>query len=91
MQISPGRGLLFHFTHIDKLPGIVTENALVSDARTIAEGHLAVEAGDPSVKAKRRSMKVTQGPKGAPSDYVPFYFAPRSPMLYKISKGRVPT
>jgi hypothetical protein len=35
-------------------------------------------------------MVVPVGPGGAPADYVPFYFAPRSPMLYVIHKGRVP-
>lgn len=35
-------------------------------------------------------MAVTAGPGGCPADYVPFYFAARSPMLYVISKGQVP-
>jgi len=32
---------------------------------------------------------VTHGPGGVLHDYVPFYFAPRSPMLYSISRGKV--
>jgi len=28
---------------------------------------------------------------GTLHDYVPFYFAPRSPMLFTISRGNVPT
>ena len=31
------------------------------------------------------------GPGGAVSDYVLFYFAPRSPMMYAIHRGNVPT
>lgn len=35
-------------------------------------------------------MPVPVGPKGVPADYVPFSFAPRSPMLYVIDKGGIP-
>jgi hypothetical protein len=33
---------------------------------------------------------VPLAPAGSLGDYVPFYFAPRSPMLYTISRGNVP-
>ncbi len=36
-------------------------------------------------------MPVHVSPHGYVGDYVPFYFAPRSPMMYKIWRGSVPT
>ena len=87
---TPQRRLLYHFTHIRNLPSILARGALLSDAAVTTEGRLRVEVGDRSVKARRRSMVVPVGPGGVPADYVPFYFAPRPPMLYVIHNGRVP-
>jgi hypothetical protein len=52
-------------------------------------GTLQVEIGDRSIKAWRRTKKISVGPGGVAADYVPFYFAPRSPMLFKISRRGV--
>lgn len=91
LQVTAEQGWLFHFTHVSNLPNILSEQCLVSDTVTRARQCLATEAGDPSIKARRRELVVPVPPGGHPSDYVPFYFAPRSPMLYKISRGGVPS
>jgi hypothetical protein len=52
---------------------------------------LRVEAGDLAVKARRKQRRVPVAPFGRVADYVPFYFAPRSPMLLTLAKGNVPT
>jgi hypothetical protein len=91
LQVSAQRGLLFHFTHLSNLPSILSQERLVSDTVTRATQCLETEAGDPLIKARRRELVVPVPPGGHPSDYVPFYFAPRSPMLYKINRGGVPS
>lgn len=90
MIVTPRRGLLFHFTHEDNLPSIIEDGVLLSDTAAQESGRIAVEVGNRGVKALRRRLPVTAGPGGCPADYVPFYFAARSPMLYVISEGRVP-
>lgn len=52
---------------------------------------LAVEAGNVGIKANRAKRAVPVPPGGVVADYVPFYFAPRSPMMYSIHMGNVPT
>ncbi|MFC9969456.1 DUF4433 domain-containing protein [Spirillospora sp. NPDC127200] len=76
---------LLHFTHLDNLAEIVRVG-LLSDNRR----HQGVrECGQPGIKERRRSRRVPVAPGGVVADYVPFYFAPRSPMLRSIVGGQV--
>ena len=75
---------IYHFTHVDHLRTIVRQG-LLSDAAVQSGGRLDHEAGDHSIKDRRRHRVVPCGPGGVVADYVPFYFAPRSPMLYRIT------
>ena len=88
--MTPRRGLLYHFTHISNLASIATEG-LYSDAQIEASQRAPTEVGNADVKQRRRNLAVPLPPGGRVADYVPFYFAARSPMLYIISKGDVPT
>lgn len=81
---------VYHFTRVEHLPTIMAAG-LVCDRRAQAQGVLAIEVGNKDIKAARRDRDVPVAPGGVVADYVPFYFAPRSPMLFSISKGNVPT
>ncbi|MBO3735978.1 type II toxin-antitoxin system toxin DNA ADP-ribosyl transferase DarT [Actinoplanes flavus] len=73
-----------HFTHIDNLPAIAASGRLSCDV-TARVGLTRAEVGDPDIKELRRGRRVPTGPGGCVGDYVPFYFAPRSPMMYRIA------
>jgi hypothetical protein len=87
---SPER-LSMHFTHVLNLPGILAAGCLRADNHVDRRSALAVEAADREIKSSRRAIRISLAPFGCVADYVPFYFAPRSPMLYKLAKGGVPT
>jgi hypothetical protein len=85
----PTPTLILHFTHVSHLASIAS-NGLSSDSEAQRDGVLAVEVGSRSVKDQRRTRVVPVGRGGFVADYVPFYFAPRSPMMFAIDKGQVP-
>lgn len=83
--------LIMHFTHVRNLPGILAAGCVQADSLVHRSSALQVEAGDLAVKARRKQCRVPVAPFGWVADYVPFYFAPRSPMLLTLGKGNVPT
>jgi hypothetical protein len=78
---------IYHITHVKNLQRIVGEGGLHCDRS--AQELKSVNIGHPHIKARRLNRAVPLGPKGTVGEYVPFYFAPRSPMLYVISRGGV--
>jgi hypothetical protein len=82
---------IYHITHIRNLTGIVARGCLLCDSQRRAENIDAVSIAYDHLKSRRAetSVRVCQG--GTLEDYVPLYFAPRSPMLFAIHKGRVPS
>jgi hypothetical protein len=80
---------IYHITHIRNLPGILAEGGLWCDAEAERRGLAHQVVGHAHIKERRKWKQVTCGPRGVLADYVPFYFAPRSPMLYSIHTGFV--
>lgn len=86
----PEPTLVYHFTHRRHLLSIV-EHGLLSDVDAAGSSRLEVEIGHTHIKERRRVRQVPVQPGGMVGDYVPFYFAPRSPMLFAIGAGNVAT
>jgi hypothetical protein len=83
--------LIVHFTHVSNLPAMLAAGCIKSDELVRAEAIGINECGNVEIKQRRRGRRVPMAPEGLVSEYVPFYFAPRSPMLYSIYRGNVPT
>jgi hypothetical protein len=82
---------VYHFTHMDNIHQIYADGAIYADT-VIANGSQSpIECADQGIKSRRRTMPVKVAPYGFVADYVPFYFAPRSPMMYSIARGNVST
>lgn len=79
---------IFHITHIDNLPSIVA-NGLFSDA-TLQNQQGVATVGMTKLKARRLGLPITPHPGLHVSDCVPFYFCPRSVMLYLLHMGNHP-
>jgi hypothetical protein len=78
---------IYHITSVDNLRGIIKEGGLFCDRD--AKNIQFVSIAHRRIKERRLKKKVPIGAGGVLADYVPFYFAPRSPMLFTINKGNV--
>lgn len=81
---------IYHITHIRNLPNIIKDGGLWCDAESVKRNIQPIEIAYTEIKERRTRRKVSIPPDGMLSEYVPFYFCNRSPMLYTIHKGNVP-
>jgi hypothetical protein len=81
---------IFHITNTANLPSILAHDGLWCDRERQTRCPDAVNIAYQDLKGRRANTSVYVGPRGNLCDYVPFYFAPRSPMLLAISNGHVP-
>lgn len=88
MSPVPAQPKIYHITHVDNLPAIVREGVLLSDATIAARGGPSVTIGMSEIKRRRiEEITVSCHPETKVGDYVPFYFCPRSVMLYLIYRA----
>lgn len=85
----PLEWLVWHFTTWANLERVVESGCLLCDR----QAKPAELVGDPGIKSGRMDQSVVvPTAMGYPrnvtvGDHVPFYFTPRSPMLYKVLRG----
>ena len=82
----PARPQIFHIVHIDRLPSILEEGYLLSDGEAASRQVAGTAIGMPHIKERRRNKGLFTKPELKVGDCVPFYFCPRSVMLYKIHR-----
>jgi len=86
---APRPTRLFHITAIANLPEIFNVNALLSKNIGALVGIDYQNIAHSGAQGARALRAVPNPPGGVVHDFVPFYFAPRSPMLYAINRGAV--
>ena len=79
--------LLYHITHVDNLRAIVDDDCLWSDQELLDKQNDRTVIGFDTIKRRRlEEIAVSSHPGTFVGHYVPFYFCPRSPMLFVIHK-----
>jgi len=87
----PAQPKIYHITHVDNLAAIVREGVLLSDATLLSRGGPSVTIGMSEIKRRRiEEISVSCHPGTKVGDYVPFYFCPRSVMLYLLYRANHP-
>lgn len=85
MQV-PENPKLFHIVHVDHLASVIGDGRLFSDAIMSTRSDYGTNIGMEHIKERRMKIPVYESGKGFVGEHVPFYFRPRSMMLYPIYK-----
>ena len=85
---APAQPKIYHIVHVDRLPSIVADGCLWCDAEIARRALVGTTIGMDRIKHRRLSENVLiSHPALHVGDCVPFYFCPRSIMLYLIYLG----
>ena len=91
MTMPPARPKIYHITHLDNLASIVAAGEIESDGRRYRLGLDHATIGMAAIKQRRLfELDVSCHPGTKVGEYVPFYFCPRSIMLYILYRGNHP-
>lgn len=82
----PATPKICHIVHVDRLPSIIEDNCLWCDAEVLKRRRPGTEIGMNSIKQRRLTTPLSSHPDLCVGDCVPFYFWPRSVMLYVIAQ-----
>ena len=84
------RPKIYHIVHIDRLASIVAKGGLWCDKKVKLQGLSGTGIGINQIKDRRSTRALVSQPGLRVGDCVPFYFCPRSVMLYVISQKNHP-
>lgn len=88
---APENPKIYHIVHVDKLSSIISDGCLWCDAEIARRRPPGTTIGMSSIKERRlKELTLDSHPHLHVGDCVPFYFCPRSVMLYLISCNNHP-
>ncbi|OHB64710.1 MAG: hypothetical protein A2Y76_06475 [Planctomycetes bacterium RBG_13_60_9] len=91
MAHMPANQKIYHITHVRNLPQIVQARVIWSDAKRMELSLDCEIVGMSRIKHRRLyEIEVRCHPGTNVGEYTPFYFCPRSIMLYILYKGNHP-
>ena len=91
MNAVPPQPKIYHIAHVDRLPSIVATGGLLSEAMVQAQALDGTMIGMNHIKQRRLTeLQLASHPGLFVGACVPFYFCPRSVMLYLIYQGNHP-
>ena len=84
----PADPKIYHIVHVDRLPSIIADGGLLCDAAIAERAPVGTTIGMNDIKQRRLSeLRLSSHPDLYVGACVPFYFCPRSVMLYVISQA----
>ena len=88
---APLQPKIYHIVHVDRLPSIIADGRLWCDAEARRRGVTGSAIGMERIKRRRlEELTLASHPSLHVGDCVPFYFCPRSVMLYVIHRANHP-
>jgi hypothetical protein len=84
----PANPKIYHIVHVDRLPSIIADECLWCDAEVVKRSPVGTSIGMNRIKQRRlNELTLASYPDLHVGDCVPFYFCPRSIMLYLIYRA----
>ncbi|MFL9824355.1 DUF4433 domain-containing protein [Rhodoplanes sp. SY1] len=90
MPQPPAHPKIYHIVHVDRLASIVADGCLWSDTVMVGREGTGTTIGMNTIKVRRRSLNIPSHPGIHVGGCVPFYFCPRSVMLYILHRANAP-
>ncbi|MCH1920628.1 DUF4433 domain-containing protein [Shewanella sp. A3A] len=89
--MGPAQPKIYHIVHVDRLASILRSNGLLCDAQIIVQNAAGTTIGMNTIKQRRlNELTLNSHPDLYVGQCVPFYFCPRSVMLYMIYRADSP-
>ena len=90
-EVPPDSPKIYHILHADRLPSVLDAGCLWSDAEMVNRGGTGTVIGMSRIKQRRLTeLTLASHPGLFVGQCVPFYFCPRSVMLYLIWRANDP-